>query len=222
MTVGFELQHQMNKPYTLNGFSECLRRFVGNLIKDPAHFEQLRFPCRICFAGRGFFGQSRISSCKASDRLNDNKNPPIEIALFNILIVGQIKSVQFFLCPAFVILQTDTKHLPVVDRAVRVSRCDVPFRFDNSEIVIESRMRRKRGKSSVEERIVFPEGRDFTKLFFVFFCYIENVAVAVFEFVELVDDPFHRVFRKDRRAPVRGGLIPGDQRFRLDEDAHSV
>ncbi|MPN01169.1 hypothetical protein SDC9_148375 [bioreactor metagenome] len=103
---------------------------------------------------------------------------------------------------------------------MRVSRGNVALGLDDAEVIEQSRPLRKRGVALVLEGAAFPVWVNVAQNLLVLFCDGESIAVSLINSIQLLDHPIHRVFGKDRRAAIAGGLVPREQCIRVDVDAH--
>ncbi|OPZ68354.1 MAG: hypothetical protein BWY81_00871 [Firmicutes bacterium ADurb.Bin467] len=219
VAVRLDLQHEVHEPHGLHGLAERLGRMVRDLLEHLRHLAELlraRGPGGL----RLFLGECRIAPGERPHRAERDQYALVEIELLQIFGLREVERVHARARAPLVALEPLAQHPLVVDGDVRVARGEVALGLDDAEIVEQPALGRHRGEAPVQQRVVLPERVDVPQLLLRLLGDVEHVAVALVEFVELPDDPVHRVLGKHGRGAVGGRLVAREQALGLYVDRH--
>ena len=219
VSVGLDLQDQLDEPDGLHGFVESLCRLIRHLAADAGDFEKFGSPgafCRCCLPA----GQRREALRESLHSINHDQDSLVELVLVD---GGRLCQIQFCLQlpgTVFIAFEAGPEHAGVVHCKMRVTGVEFAFHAKEPRIHIDLHLFGDQGLSAGPQVIVLPERGDLLQLPFGLFRNIENIAVTLFKQIQLVQDELHRIFREDRRAAVHRRLIADQDRLVFNIDIH--
>ena len=219
VTVGFNLQDQLNKPGGLHRLVEGLRRLVRNFLADSGNFQQLGLSglcCGYCL----FTGKGGIAAGEVLHGIDDDQHSLVELILGDGFRLSQIQILFVFPGAALKVLQTQLQHIGIVHDDVCIACVQLAFHSEEAGVHIDLHLFGNQHLATGTEVVVLPEGGNGAQLLFGFFGDVEYIAVPLLEQVQLIHNEFQSVLRENRSILVRGCLVAHQNSFILDIDGH--
>ena len=206
VTVGLDLQDQLDKPHSLHRLVESLCRLIGNLVADACNLEKFGLPWLLCSL-RLLSRQGRKALCESLHSIDHDQDCFVELVLVDGFGLCQIQRRLERLRTLLIALQAGLQHIAIIYCQVGVAGVELTLHAEESCIHIDLHLFRNQRLSAGAEVVVLPEGSDLAQLLLSLFRNIEDIAVAFLKQIQLVQDELHRVLRKDRSAAVDRGLV---------------
>ena len=219
VSVGLDLQDQLDEPHSLHCLVESLGRLIRDLIADAGDLKKFGSPglLRCCCL---LAGQRRKALCESLDRIDHDQNGFIELVLVDGFRLSQVQPCLELSCAVLISFQTDLQHVAVVHCKVCVSCVELALHAKEPCVHVDLHLFRHKRLAAGAEVVVLPERSDLAQLLLGLFRNIEDVAVSLLKQVKLVHDELHRVLREDRRSAVDGGLISDQNGLVLNINIH--
>ena len=125
MSVGLDLQYQLDEPHSLHCLVEGLGRLIRNLIADAGDLEKFGSPglLRCCCL---LAGQRRKALRESLHSIDHDQDCLVELVLVDGFGLGQIQLCLELSCAVLIPFQTDLKHVAIVYCKVRVACVELP------------------------------------------------------------------------------------------------
>ena len=220
VAVGLDLKDELDEPDRLDGLAEGLRRLVGHLCADAAHFQKLCASCAVSFLFSKLPCQRAVSKRKGAHGVDHDQHSLVEHGLVDAVRVSQIECGKTSSGTPFISAKSLFQNSGIVDCQMRIARVELALHAKDAGLHKDADLVRQKRLTSGAKIVVFPERRDVAQLLLGFLRDVEYVAVPLFKQIQLLEHKAHGVFREDRRVHVLGRLIAGKQRFVLNIDRH--
>ena len=101
-----------------------------------------------------------------------------------------------------------------------ITRGEVSGGLDDGRILQIAQLLCHQGPSTVPEHLALPPGGNLLQLCLMLLCNIKGISRTFIKLIHLLRKPVHRIFRKDRRCTVTGGLVAHNQFALINKDGH--
>ena len=218
MTVGLDLQNQLDEIAQLQRLPEGFRRLMGDDVAVFGNRQQL-VAAGFTALRRGHAArQPGIALTVFAHRFQHDINGFQELLAVQIFQYGQVNArtaLGDFRAHA---VEAFFQQQRIVDCKVSIAGGHIAFRFDNAGGQQRFLLIGEHAVAAVLYRLTAPPRTHFVQHAFVFFANGKTGAGAIGEVVDLFFDPANGVFREDWRRANFAGLVADDQFIVLDPD----
>ena len=218
MTVGFDLQNQLDEIAQLQRLPEGFRRLVGDNIAVFGYRQQL-VAAGFAALRRGHAArQPGIALTVVADRFQHDINgfkELLAVQIFQHCQVNARTALGDFRPHA---VEAFFQQQRIVNRKVSVAGGHIAFGFDNAGRQQRFLLVGKHAVAAILYGLTAPPRAHFVEHAFVLFANGKPGAGAIGEVVDLFFDPANGVFREDRRRANFAGLVADDQFIVLNPD----
>ncbi len=218
MTVGFDLQDELDKVAELQRLPEGLGGLVGDV--GTVEFYGLKFALALrarLLLGH-VAGKGGVARDVSADRIQSDGDGVQELLALQIGPIRQIQPTAALGHLGLEAIETQREQLLIVDREVGIPRGHVALGLDDAALQQRFLLIGKEAEAAILHRLAAPEGGEGVDDRLVGFADGKTGAGTVCQLVDLLLNPAHRVFRKQWRRPYLTGLIADDKLVVLDPD----
>ena len=163
-------------------------------------------------------GKCGVARDVSADRIQSDGDGVQELLALQIGPIRQIQPTAALGHLGLEAIEPQREQLLIVDREVGIPRGHVALGLDDAALQQSLLFIGKEAVAAILHRLTAPEGGEGVDDLLVSHAHRKTGAGAVGQLVDLLLDPAHRVFGKERRRPHLTGLVADDELVVLDPD----
>ncbi len=218
VTVGFDLQDELDKVAELQRLPEGLGGLVGDVGAVERDGLKLVSALGARFLCCHIMGKCGVARDVIADCLQGDGDGVQELLALQIGPIRQIQPTAALGHLGLEAIETQREQLLIVDREVGISRGHVALGLDDAALQQRFLLVGKEAEAAILHRLAAPEGGEGVDGQLVCLAHRKAGAGSVRQLVDLLLNPAHRVLRKQWRRPYLTGLIADDKLVVLDPD----